>query len=78
LPTASIPFPCPQVRKFVAETGLENMGKRLINSRQGKVSFEKPNMTVDLLMEFGRMVVVEQDNVKRVQLADSYMSGGHR
>jgi len=61
----------------VSDIGLENMGSRLINSRQGKVSFEKPNMTVDLLMEFGRMVVVEQDNVKRVQLADSYMSGGH-
>jgi hypothetical protein len=34
------------------------MGKRLINSREGKVSFDKPSMTLDLLMDFGRMVRV--------------------
>jgi len=63
------------VRNFISTIGLENMGKRLINSREGKVSFEKPSMTLPLLMEFGNMVVAEQENVKRVQLADAYLGG---
>lgn len=32
-------------------------------------------MTIDLLMDFGQMVVDEQENVKRVQLADAYLGG---
>ncbi len=64
-----------QVRNFISDIGLENMGKRLVNSREGKVSFSKPPMTIDLLMEFGQMVVAEQENVKRVQLADAYLAG---
>lgn len=51
------------------------MGKRLVNSREGKVAFDKPSMTIELLMSFGDMVVAEQENVKRVQLADSYLAG---
>ncbi|KAF5833834.1 Rubisco activase [Dunaliella salina] len=63
------------VRNFIAEVGLENMGKRLVNSREGKVTFDKPSMTLPILMEFGKMVVAEQENVKRVQLADAYLGG---
>ncbi|GFH23530.1 ribulose bisphosphate carboxylase/oxygenaseactivase, partial [Haematococcus lacustris] len=51
-----------KVRDFVTQLGVENLGKRLINSREGKVTFERPRMTLD-------------ENVKRVQLADAYMSG---
>ncbi|MEW5301358.1 MAG: hypothetical protein WDW36_004221 [Sanguina aurantia] len=64
-----------KVRQFVSEIGIENMGKRLINSSQGKVSFEKPSMTLPTLMRYGRMLTEEQENVKRVQLAEAYMSG---
>lgn len=32
-------------------------------------------MNQKLLMEYGQKLVQEQDNVKRVQLADSYLSG---
>ncbi len=32
-------------------------------------------MTVDALIEYGRCVVDEQENVQRVQLAESYLSG---
>lgn len=37
-------FRAVQVREFVDGIGVENLGKRLINSREGKVVFEKPKM----------------------------------
>ncbi|KAL8171569.1 hypothetical protein V2J09_023373 [Rumex salicifolius] len=63
-----------EVRKWVVETGIEKVGKRLVNSKDGPVSFEQPKMTLEKLLEYGNMLVQEQENVKRVQLADKYMS----
>ena len=54
--------------------GMENIGKRLVNNRE-KVEFQKPQMTLDKLLRYGQMLVDEQENVKRVQLAEAYMSG---
>jgi hypothetical protein len=64
-----------KVREFVESIGIENIGKRLINSREGKVEFEKPKMGLDILMSYGNALVQEQENVKRVQLADAYLDG---
>lgn len=63
------------VRDFIKSIGIESIGGRLINSREGKVEFEKPKMTLDKLLEYGNAVVQEQENVKRVQLADAYLAG---
>jgi hypothetical protein len=38
-------------------------------SREGPPVFEQPEMTYEKLMEYGNMLVMEQENVKRVQLA---------
>eukprot|EP00775_Hariotina_reticulata_P008024 gene8023-8220_t len=64
-----------KVRDFINQIGHEGLGKRLINSKDGKVQFEKPSMSLDVLMTYGRSLVNEQDNVKRVQLADAYLAG---
>ena len=56
------------------DTGLEGLGRRLINSKEGTVKFDKVEMNFDVLMTYGQALVEEQDNVKRVQLAESYMS----
>ena len=64
-----------QVREWIQGTGVENIGKKLINSKDGAVTFDKPSMTLNILMKYGNMLVEEQENVKRVQLADEYMSG---
>ena len=64
-----------KVREFVTSVGIENIGKRLVNSRDGKVEFEKPSMTLDALLAYGNLLVEEQENVRRVQLADKYMAG---
>lgn len=63
------------MREFVESIGHENLNKRLVNSKEGKVVFEKPQMGIDILMSYGKALVAEQDNVKRVQLADAYLGG---
>ncbi|KAH7292864.1 hypothetical protein KP509_28G001900 [Ceratopteris richardii] len=63
-----------EVRKWIGNVGVENMGKMLVNSREGPPTFAKPSMTVEKLLEYGYMLVKEQENVKRVQLADKYLN----
>lgn len=62
-----------EVRKWVSGVGVENIGMKLVNSREGPVSFEQPKMTLEKLLGYGNMLVQEQENVKRVQLADKYL-----
>lgn len=62
------------MRKWISSTGIEGIGKRLVNSKEGPPTFEQPKMTLDKLLEYGNMLVQEQENVKRVQLADKYLS----
>ena len=62
-----------EVRNWIGSTGVGNIGKRLVNSREAPPTFEKPKMTLDKLLEYGNMLVQEQENVKRVQLSDRYL-----
>jgi hypothetical protein len=64
-----------KVREFVIAHGIENLGKQLVNRRDGKVEMEKPFINVKSLISYGNALVQEQENVKRVQLADSYLKG---
>ncbi|KAL5549854.1 hypothetical protein UlMin_000030 [Ulmus minor] len=59
-----------QVRKWISSVGVENLGKRLVNSKEGPPTFEQPKMTVEKLLEYGRMLVEEQENVKRVPVPE--------
>lgn len=63
-----------EVRKFISGIGVEGVGKRLVNSKEGPPAFEQPKMTLAKLLEYGNMLVAEQENVKRVQLADKYLN----
>ncbi|XVF55225.1 hypothetical protein PTKIN_Ptkin06aG0019600 [Pterospermum kingtungense] len=62
-----------EVRKWISEIGVGNVGKRLVNSKEGPPTFEQPKMTLEKLLEYGNMLVQEQENVKRVQLSDKYL-----
>merc|ERR1719473_909989 len=64
-----------KVREFIIENGIENLGKQLVNRKDGKVKMQKPPITIETLMSYGNALVQEQENVKRVQLADSYLKG---
>lgn len=63
-----------EVRKWIGDIGIENIGRRLVNSKEGPPTFEQPPMTLEKLLQYGQMLVQEQENVKRVQLADKYLS----
>lgn len=62
-----------EVRKWIASVGVEEMGRKLVNSREKLPVFEQPKMSVAKLMEYGKMIVEEQENVKRVQLSEKYL-----
>ena len=38
---------------------MENLGKKLVNAKE-KIEFEKPTMSLDVLMKYGNMLVEEQ------------------
>ncbi|XP_051121243.1 ribulose bisphosphate carboxylase/oxygenase activase 2, chloroplastic-like [Andrographis paniculata] len=62
-----------EVRKWISEVGVDAIGKKLVNSREGPPTFEQPRMTLEKLLEYGHLLVQEQENVKRVQLSDKYL-----
>lgn len=62
-----------EVRKWISGAGIEKIGDKLLNSFDGPPTFEQPKMTIEKLLEYGNMLVQEQENVKRVQLADKYL-----
>ncbi|XWS55635.1 hypothetical protein CRYUN_Cryun09bG0017900 [Craigia yunnanensis] len=53
-----------EVRKWISEVGVENVGKRLVNSKEGPPTFEQPKMTLKKLLEYGNVLVQEQENVE--------------
>ena len=64
------------VRGYANNIGYENLSKSLVPRGNSKpVTLPKPPMTMDLLMDYGRQLVEEQDNVKRVQLAEEDIAG---
>lgn len=54
--------------------GVENVGKRLVNLKEGPPTFDQPEITLEKLLEYGNVLVQEQENVKRVQLAEKYLN----
>lgn len=64
------------VREVIGSVGLANLGKRLVNVRKGEeITFAAPKMSLEILLEYGKALENEQENVKRVQLADEYLDG---
>ena len=65
------------VRKLIKDVGMDALGKRLVNpsKQDGPIVFPKPQMSLNTLLTYGRMLEAEQENVKRVQLADEYLDG---
>jgi len=66
-----------KVREWVQTVGQENIGSYLVNPSRdkGKLEFEPPVMSLEVLLQHGKALEGEQENVKRVQLADAYLDG---
>lgn len=65
------------VRGWVDKIGVDKLGPTLVFPEGDKPDFDKPSIEIRTLIEYGDAVVEEQENVKRVQLAESYISGSH-
>lgn len=63
-----------EVRKWAVGVGVEHIGRNLVNSKESPPTFDQPKMTIEKLLEYGNMLIMEQENVKRVKLADKYLS----
>ena len=63
------------VRGFAANIGIDKLNDSLVKPGRARVQLPKPDMTKDLLMGYGKQLVEEQDNVKRVQLSEEYIAG---
>lgn len=63
-----------KIREFIQQEGIDKLSKQLVNARE-KPNFVKPQMTLNMLLTYGNLLVEEQENVKRVQLADAYLDG---
>jgi len=63
------------VREFIIAVGLENLGQKLVLPRSPPPAIDHPKIDLASLISYGNSLELEQENVKRVQLSDSYLKG---
>ena len=61
-----------QIRDFIHSTGFEKVSLRVVNSTEGAPTFAKPNFQLPRLMEYGNLMVQEQQRVENSGLVREY------
>ncbi len=61
-----------QIRDFIHSTGFEKVSLRVVNSTQGAPTFSKPNFQLPRLIEYGNLMVQEQQRVENSGLVREY------
>ena len=61
-----------QIRLFIHEVGINKVSSRVVNSVDGPPIFKKPNFTLARLIEFGNLMVQEQQQVQNSRLVEEY------
>jgi ribulose bisphosphate carboxylase small subunit len=61
-----------QIRQFIYQVGIDKVSFRVIKSADGPPIFPKPNFSLSRLVEFGNLMVREQDRVREMGLARQY------
>jgi ribulose bisphosphate carboxylase small subunit len=61
-----------QIRSFIHSTGFEKVSLRVVNSTEGAPTFAKPNFQLPRLMEYGNLMVQEQQRVENSGLVREY------
>ncbi|MCL1471476.1 ribulose bisphosphate carboxylase small subunit [Argonema antarcticum] len=64
-----------QIRQFIHEIGFERISSRVVNSAEGKPTFLKPDFRLSRLIEFGNLMVQEQQRVQNSTLVQEYNAG---
>ncbi len=61
-----------QIRSFIHSTGFEKVSLRVVNSTEGAPTFAKPNFQLPRLIEYGNLMVKEQQRVENSGLVREY------
>ena len=61
-----------QILQFIDEVGLDRVSGRVVNSAEGPPKFAKPEFKISRLIEFGKLMQAEQEQVEKMRLAREY------
>ncbi|NEP02791.1 MAG: AAA family ATPase, partial [Symploca sp. SIO2E9] len=61
-----------QILKFIDDVGLDKVSTRVVNSIEEAPKFDNPNFSISRLIEFGKLMEAEQEQVERMRLAREY------
>ncbi len=64
-----------QIRQFIHQTGISRVSSRVVNSVEGPPTFIKPDFRLSRLIEFGNLMVNEQQRVQNTRLVEEYNTG---
>jgi ribulose bisphosphate carboxylase small subunit len=64
-----------QIRQFIHQTGISRVSSRVVNSVEGPPTFIKPDFRLSRLIEFGNVMVNEQQRVQNTRLVEEYNTG---
>jgi len=64
-----------QVRAFIHQVGLQKISPYLANKSGPVPEFKKPNFSLSRLVEFGNLLVQEQQRIREMRLVEEYTGG---
>ncbi|NES70980.1 MAG: ribulose 1,5-bisphosphate carboxylase, partial [Okeania sp. SIO2D1] len=61
-----------QIRDFIHQVGIEKISKRVVNSVEKIPDFPQPNFNLSHLLEYGKIMVGEQQRIRELRLVEEY------
>lgn len=61
-----------QIRDFIHQIGFDRVSSRLVNSTEKAPDFTHPNFSLSRLIEFGQVMVQEQQQIQALKLVEEY------
>ena len=61
-----------QIRDFIHQVGIEKISKRVVNSVEKVPDFPQPNFNLSHLLEYGKIMVGEQQRIRELRLVEEY------
>ncbi|NEN88843.1 MAG: AAA family ATPase [Okeania sp. SIO3H1] len=61
-----------QIRDFIHQVGIEKISRRVVNSVEKVPDFPQPNFNLSHLLEYGKIMVGEQQRIRELRLVEEY------
>ncbi|MEM1169068.1 MAG: ribulose bisphosphate carboxylase small subunit [Cyanobacteria bacterium P01_H01_bin.35] len=61
-----------QIRDFIHQVGIEKISRRVVNAVEKIPDFPKPNFNLSHLLEYGKIMVGEQQRIRELRLVEEY------